>query len=95
MLNDNLKRRTALVKDRPYKLTDHQDLYLEVKPNGVKAWRYRFELDRAIAESDEHIRGCNASSDLVEPSASCLRATIYSQSVNGAGVAQRARCPCR
>ncbi len=83
MLNDT-KCRTALVKDRPYKLTDHQDLYLEVKPNGVKAWRYRFELDRAIAESDEHIRGCNASSDFVEPSTGGRRTTIYTQNVDGA-----------
>jgi len=36
--------RNAKPKDRPYKLTDSKGLYLEVKPNGVKAWRYRFEL---------------------------------------------------
>jgi integrase len=36
--------RNAKSKDRPYKLTDIKGLYLEVKPNGVKAWRYRFEL---------------------------------------------------
>lgn len=36
--------RTAKPKDKPYKLTDGNGLYLEVKPNGVKAWRYRFEL---------------------------------------------------
>lgn len=29
-----------------YKLTDAQGLYLEVKPNGVKAWRYRFLMTR-------------------------------------------------
>lgn len=29
-----------------YKLTDTQGLYLEVKPNGVKAWRYRFLMTR-------------------------------------------------
>lgn len=29
-----------------YKLTDTQGLYLEVKPNGVKAWRYRFRMTR-------------------------------------------------
>jgi hypothetical protein len=38
--------RNAKSKDRPYKLTDIKGLYLEVKPNGVKAWRYRFELCR-------------------------------------------------
>ena len=36
--------RTAKSKDKPYKLSDGKGLYLEIKPNGVKAWRYRFEL---------------------------------------------------
>jgi hypothetical protein len=36
--------RNAKPKDKPYKLPDGQGLYLEVKPNGVKAWRYRFDL---------------------------------------------------
>jgi integrase len=40
------KCRNAKPKDKPYKLTDIKGLYLEVKPNGVKAWRYRFELVR-------------------------------------------------
>jgi integrase len=43
MLTDT-QCRTAKPKDKPYKLTDSNGLYLEVKPNGVKAWRYRFEL---------------------------------------------------
>jgi integrase len=43
MLNDT-KCRNAKPKDKPYKLTDGQGLYLEVKPNGVRAWRYRFKL---------------------------------------------------
>lgn len=37
--------RTAKPQDKPYKLTDGNGLFLEVKPNGVKAWRYRFELN--------------------------------------------------
>ncbi|MCS0580999.1 tyrosine-type recombinase/integrase [Massilia pinisoli] len=36
--------RNAKPKDKPYKMPDGKGLYLEVKPNGVKAWRYRFEL---------------------------------------------------
>ena len=28
-----------------YRLTDHRGLCLEVKPSGVKAWRYRFTLE--------------------------------------------------
>ena len=44
MLTDS-QCRTAKCKDKPYKLTDAKGLYLEVKPNGVKAWRYRFKLE--------------------------------------------------
>lgn len=36
--------RNAPRKDKPYRLADGKGLYLEVKPNGTKAWRYRFEL---------------------------------------------------
>ena len=36
--------RNAKPKDKPYKLTDVNGLFLEVKPNGTKTWRYRFEL---------------------------------------------------
>lgn len=43
MLTDT-ECRTAKPKEKPYKLTDGKGLYLEVKPNKVKAWRYRFEL---------------------------------------------------
>ena len=43
MLTDT-KCRNAKPTEKPYKLTDAKGLYLEVKPNGVKAWRYRFEL---------------------------------------------------
>jgi integrase len=43
MLNDT-QCRNAKAKEKPYKLPDGKGLYLEVKPNGAKAWRYRFEL---------------------------------------------------
>ena len=36
--------RNAKPQDKPYRLKDTKGLYLEVKPNGTKAWRYRFEL---------------------------------------------------
>ncbi len=36
--------RSAKPQEEPYKLKDGKGLYLEVKPNGIKAWRYRFEL---------------------------------------------------
>ncbi len=37
--------RTARQKEKLYRLDDFNDLYLEVKPNGKKAWRYRFKLN--------------------------------------------------
>jgi integrase/uncharacterized protein with GYD domain len=53
MLTDT-QCRTAKTKEKPYKLTDSNGLYLEVKPNGVKAWRYRFEL-REGAQKKESV----------------------------------------
>ncbi len=53
MLTDS-QCRTAKCKDKPYKLSDTKGLYLEVKPNGVKAWRYRFKLTKA-AETKESV----------------------------------------
>lgn len=52
MLTDT-RCRTAKPTDKPYRLPDGKGLYLEVKPNGAKAWRYRFKLnkDGAIKES--------------------------------------------
>jgi integrase len=46
MLTD-IQCRNAKPKDKPYRLPDGKGLYLEIKPNGVKAWRYRFELRKA------------------------------------------------
>lgn len=45
--------RNANPRGKPYKLSDGKGLYLEIKPNGVKAWRYRFELreDEVTKES--------------------------------------------
>lgn len=53
MLTDT-QCRNAKCKDKPYKLTDGQGLHLEIKPNGVKAWRYRFKLGKA-GESKESL----------------------------------------
>jgi integrase len=43
MLTDT-QCRNAKPKAKPYRLTDSHGLCLEVKPSGVKAWRYRFQL---------------------------------------------------
>ncbi|ASK19341.1 MULTISPECIES: Arm DNA-binding domain-containing protein [unclassified Halomonas] len=34
----------AKPRDKLYRINDARGLYLEVKPNGVRAWRYRFKL---------------------------------------------------
>jgi integrase len=36
--------RAAKPKAKLYRINDARGLYLEVKPNGVRAWRYRFKL---------------------------------------------------
>lgn len=38
----DLKLRTAKPEAKPYKLQDGKGLYLEVRPSGVKVWRYRY-----------------------------------------------------
>lgn len=43
MLTDT-RCRNAKPLDRPYKLADANGLVLEIKPSGVKAWRYRFKI---------------------------------------------------
>lgn len=40
--------RAAKPKEKLYRINDRRGLYLEIKPNGVKAWRYRFKfVDKA------------------------------------------------
>lgn len=38
------KIRNAKAADKPFKLTDSHGLYLEVRPNGAKLWRYRYRI---------------------------------------------------
>ena len=54
MLTDT-QCRNAKPKEKPYKLADANGLYLEIKPNGVKAWRYRFELPTADGGKKESV----------------------------------------
>jgi len=44
MLND-AKIRAAQVREKPYKLTDSHRLYLLVKPNGSKLWKWSYSFD--------------------------------------------------
>lgn len=41
----DIKIRQAKASERPLKLSDGNGLYLEVKPNGSKLWRYRYRID--------------------------------------------------
>ncbi|MBE3027377.1 integrase arm-type DNA-binding domain-containing protein [Janthinobacterium sp. GW458P] len=43
MLTD-ARCRSAKPMEKLYRLNDYKGLYLEIKPSGVKAWRYRFKL---------------------------------------------------
>lgn len=45
MLTDTRIRNAKKVEGKPYKLTDANGLYLEVKPTGAKLWRYRYRID--------------------------------------------------
>ena len=44
VLND-AKVRTAKPRQKPYKLTDGHRLYLLVKPNGSKLWKWNYSYD--------------------------------------------------
>lgn len=44
MLTDT-QSRTAKPKEKLLRLNNFNGLYLEVKPNGKKAWLYRFKLN--------------------------------------------------
>ena len=41
----NTQIKNAKPKDSPYKLSDQGGLYLFVKPNGSKVWRYDYKLN--------------------------------------------------
>lgn len=39
------KIKTSKPKEKPYKLSDSHGLYMEVKPSGLKIWRYRYRIE--------------------------------------------------
>ena len=43
MLTDT-QIKNAKPKEKPFKLSDSNGLYLEVRPNGSKFWRYRYRI---------------------------------------------------
>ena len=45
MLTDTRIRNAKKAAGKPYKLTDSNGLYLEIKPTGSKLWRYRYRID--------------------------------------------------
>jgi hypothetical protein len=40
----DIKIRQARAASKPIKLADSNGLYIEVKPNGSKLWRYRYRI---------------------------------------------------
>ena len=42
---DATKVKNAKAKDKPYKLTDGEGLFLLVTPNGKKGWRLSYRFD--------------------------------------------------
>jgi integrase len=40
----NLACRNAKPQNTTYRLIDHSNLYLEIRPSGVKSWRYRYNI---------------------------------------------------
>jgi integrase len=44
MLTDSHCKK-AKAREKLYRISDFKGLYLEIKPNGVKAWRYRFKIN--------------------------------------------------
>jgi integrase len=66
-LTTDTQCRTAKPENKPYKWPVGKGLYLEVKPNGVKAWRYRFELrDGGAVKESVYAIGEYASAPTVE-----------------------------
>lgn len=52
MALSDTKVRALKPRDKLYKVSDDRGLYLEVRPNGSKLWRYRYRLhdkDKRIA----------------------------------------------
>lgn len=45
MLTDTRIRNAKKADGKPYKLTDANGLYIEIKPSGAKLWRYRYRID--------------------------------------------------
>lgn len=41
----NVAIKNASAKDKPYKLTDGEGLYLLVKPNGARLWRFKYRFE--------------------------------------------------
>ena len=41
----NIKCKTSKPADKPYKLSDGQGMYLDVRPNGSKYWRLKYRVN--------------------------------------------------
>ncbi|EDQ6205875.1 tyrosine-type recombinase/integrase [Salmonella enterica subsp. enterica] len=85
MLTDT-QCRTAKPKEKLYRLNDTDGLYLEVKPNGKKAWRYRFKIN---GKSSMFALGEYPLVKLVEAREKCKQARkLVSEGINPAQARQ-------
>ncbi|MCQ4260774.1 tyrosine-type recombinase/integrase [Stutzerimonas stutzeri] len=74
--------RNAKPKEKLYRLNDQRGLYLEVKPNNVKAWRFRFALN---GKSSMFALGEYPSTSLSEARERCAAARkLVKQGINPA-----------
>lgn len=77
MLNDR-ECKNAKRQEKPYKPPDGNGRYLEVKPNGVKAWRYRFELRQdGVAKESVFAIGTYASPPSAAPPTRLPRRSLH------------------
>ncbi|WP_347814165.1 Arm DNA-binding domain-containing protein [Paraburkholderia sp. BL10I2N1] len=60
MALSDIKIRQARVSWKPIKFTDSNGHYVEVKPNGSKRWRYRYELAGKENSFEPGLRTCRA-----------------------------------
>lgn len=85
MLTDT-QCRTAKPKEKLYRLNDTDGLYLEVKPNGKKAWRFRFKIN---GKSSMFALGEYPLVKLVEAREKCKQARkLVSEGINPAQARQ-------
>ena len=95
MLNDR-ECKNAKRQKKPYKLPDGNGLYLEVKSNGGKAWRYRFGLRQdGMAKESVFVIGTYASPPSAASPTRLLRRSLHCRRPAPSRTNSTARTPSR